>query len=185
MDILCFGDSNTYGYDPRGYFGGRYDAANRWPELLKTNLGQPVINDGANGRCIPRAAAPLPSDFESADRILIMLGTNDLLQGSKPGEAAAAMEQFLARLLAQGCRPILIAPPPMKRGEWVPTEDLITASRELAVQYALVAQRLSIPFVNTRHWDIPLAFDGVHFTEEGHRIFARRLLETLKGSEKL
>ena len=91
----------------------------------------------------------------------------------------------IARLLAQGCRPILIAPPPMKRGEWVPTEDLITASRELAVQYALVAQRLSIPFVNTRHWDIPLAFDGVHFTEEGHRIFARRLLETLKGSEKL
>ena len=22
MNIICFGDSNTYGYDPRGYFGG-------------------------------------------------------------------------------------------------------------------------------------------------------------------
>ena len=30
MNVICFGDSNTYGYDPRSYFGGRYDADNRW-----------------------------------------------------------------------------------------------------------------------------------------------------------
>ena len=34
MDIICFGDSNTYGYDPRGYFGGRYDADCRWVDIL-------------------------------------------------------------------------------------------------------------------------------------------------------
>ncbi len=32
MNIICFGDSNTYGYDPRSYLGGRYDADNRWPD---------------------------------------------------------------------------------------------------------------------------------------------------------
>ena len=32
MNIICFGDSNTYGYDPRGYFGGRYGADCRWVE---------------------------------------------------------------------------------------------------------------------------------------------------------
>ena len=27
MKVICYGDSNTYGYDPRGWLGGRYDAA--------------------------------------------------------------------------------------------------------------------------------------------------------------
>ena len=24
MNVICFGDSNTYGYDPRSYLGGCY-----------------------------------------------------------------------------------------------------------------------------------------------------------------
>ena len=34
MNVICFGDSNTYGYDPRGYFGGRYDADSRWVDSV-------------------------------------------------------------------------------------------------------------------------------------------------------
>ena len=34
MEVICFGDSNTYGYDPQGYFGGRYDADSRWMSIL-------------------------------------------------------------------------------------------------------------------------------------------------------
>ena len=30
MNVICFGDSNTYGYDPRSYLGGRYDPDSRW-----------------------------------------------------------------------------------------------------------------------------------------------------------
>ena len=37
MKILCFGDSNTYGYDPRSYFGGQYLAQHRWVDLLHRN----------------------------------------------------------------------------------------------------------------------------------------------------
>lgn len=29
MNVVCFGDSNTYGYDPRSYLGGRYVADSR------------------------------------------------------------------------------------------------------------------------------------------------------------
>ena len=50
MKVLCFGDSNTYGYDPRGFFGDRYDAEDRWPELLAQMTHWEVINLGANGR---------------------------------------------------------------------------------------------------------------------------------------
>ena len=34
MKILCFGDSNTYGYDPRSFLDDRYPADVRWnPDL--------------------------------------------------------------------------------------------------------------------------------------------------------
>ena len=51
MKLWCFGDSNTYGYDPCGFFGGRYAAP--WPALLAEKTGCQVINDGKNGRMIP------------------------------------------------------------------------------------------------------------------------------------
>ena len=31
MKLWCFGDSNTYGCDPRGFFGGRYAALQASP----------------------------------------------------------------------------------------------------------------------------------------------------------
>ena len=34
MNVICFGDSNTYGYDPRSYLGGRYDPDSRWVDIL-------------------------------------------------------------------------------------------------------------------------------------------------------
>ena len=50
MKVICFGDSNTYGYDPRGYFGGRYDADSRWVDILATETGWTISNMGQNGR---------------------------------------------------------------------------------------------------------------------------------------
>ena len=32
--LLCYGDSNTYGYDPRSYLGGWYLESIRWTALL-------------------------------------------------------------------------------------------------------------------------------------------------------
>ena len=58
MRVLCFGDSNTYGYDPRSYFGGRYPAISRWVDLLAAKTGWDVINAGENGREIPRSPGP-------------------------------------------------------------------------------------------------------------------------------
>ena len=38
MQIVCFGDSNTYGYDPRSYLGSRYPADGRWVDLLAEKI---------------------------------------------------------------------------------------------------------------------------------------------------
>ena len=37
--MLCFGDSNTYGYDPRSYLGSRYPTEERWTGILKAGVG--------------------------------------------------------------------------------------------------------------------------------------------------
>ena len=177
MRILCFGDSNTYGYDPRGFFGDRYGAGDRWVDLLEKQTGHECINAGANGREIPRNpyALRLLTEHAPVDIFLVMLGTNDLLQGASAKEAAARMETFLTPLLPHCKQILLICPPPMKRGAWVPTEELVSESNNLAEEYQLRAEKLNISFVDTRHWNIELTFDGVHFTEAGHYAFAEKL----------
>lgn len=177
MQILCFGDSNTYGYDPRGFFGGRYAAENRWVDLLAQKTGHTVVNAGANGREIPRSSCN--RKLPEADWLLVMLGTNDLLQGASPAEAAARMEAFLTVQLHCFKKILLVCPPPMKRGAWVPDEELVARSVCLAEEYRILSEKLGISFVDTRLWNVELAFDGVHFTEEGHRHFAEQLMEVL------
>lgn len=74
----------------------------------------------------------------------------------------------------------MIAPPPMRRGEWVPGQQLIDNSRTFAQCCRSLAERLGVRFADAGDWDIPMAYDGVHFTEQGHRAFAAGLLEALK-----
>ena len=181
MKILCFGDSNTYGYDPRGFFGDRYGAGDRWVDLLAKQTGHEVINAGANGREIPRNpyALRLLTEHAPVDIFLVMLGTNDLLQGASAKEATSRMEAFLTSMLPHCKQILLVAPPPMKRGAWVPTGKLVAESIRLAEEYKARAQKMNIPFVDTRSWDNELTFDGVHFTEAGHHTFAENLRKEL------
>ena len=39
---------------------------------------------------------------------------------------------------------------------------------------------LGVRFADAGDWNIPMAYDGVHFTEQGHRAFSAGLLEALK-----
>ena len=178
MKLLCFGDSNTYGYDPRGWLSDRYGPEDRWPEVLASLTGCEVINAGANGRQIPRNpyALRLLREYGPTDIFLVMLGTNDLLQGASAEEAAARMEAFLTAL---PCPMVLVTPPPMKRGAWVPEDALAEESVRLGQEYLALSGRLGIPCIDTRHWGIELAYDGVHLTEAGHRTFAEKLAAEL------
>ena len=99
-NILCYGDSNTWGYIPGGK--GRYEYAVRWTGAAQRLLGDGyrIIEEGLNGRttvfdspfdgsvlngkshlmCCLMSHAPL-------DAVVIMLGTNDLMPhglGSEP-----------------------------------------------------------------------------------------------------
>ena len=177
MNVICFGDSNTYGYDPRSYLGGRYDPDSLWVDILAMETGWSISNMGQNGREIPSAALAFPAD---TDLLIVMLGTNDLLQGRSPKQAAERLERFLAGISLDRSKILVIAPPPVKRGTWVPGQQLIADSHTFAQLCQTLAERLGIRFADAGKWDITLAYDGVHFTEQGHRAFAAGLLEVVK-----
>lgn len=91
-NILCFGDSNTYGYKPDG--SGRFDYNIRYTGVLQGLLGDNyhIIEEGCPGRTtvfndtkrpykngydyiIPCVQSHTPLDY-----LIIMLGTNDCKQ---------------------------------------------------------------------------------------------------------
>ena len=146
-------------------------------DILAAETGWTVYNMGQNGREIPSTAPAFPAD---TDLLIVMLGTNDLLQGRSPEQAAERLERFLTAVPLDRSKIMLIAPPPMTLGEWVPSQQLIDDSHTFAWRCQTLAEQLGIHFADAAKWDVPLAHDGVHFTEHGHRAFTAGLLEELK-----
>ena len=187
MTVLCYGDSNTYGYDPRSYFGDRYPAGSRWVDILSEKTGLKTVNGGENGREIPRRDEEFRQFQElltesGADFLIVMLGGNDLMRGASPETAADRMERFLSQISGlEKNRILLVGPPPKKLGAWVPDESLILDAKELCAAYERLAERIGVRFVNAGAWDIDLCYDGVHFTEKGHEAFADGMAEYLQS----
>ena len=194
--IICYGDSNTYGYDPQSLTGGRYPENIRWTGILQEKSGWLIKNHGVNGRCIPHNSSQIHffceqlrdwCKIKGTVRIWIMLGTNDLLteKGFTAEDTGNRMKKFLQVLVQQQeinnreMKVRLIAPPPVKRGAWVDEERICREAEKLDKIYSKVAEELNMDFTGTGDWEIPVAYDGVHFSQEGHRKFADKLLEIL------
>jgi lysophospholipase L1-like esterase len=135
--ILCFGDSNTWGYDPASItatHARRHGIQQRWTGVLARELGTSyrVIEEGQNGRTTihddPFNAARngrdyLPACLEShkpIDLVVLMLGTNDLKScfNLPPGEIAGGAAILARMILSSEAGPdnkapglLLICPP--------------------------------------------------------------------------
>ena len=135
--IVCFGDSNTYGHcaDPGDSRNGcdRFDESERWPRLLQARLGAgyAVAEDGLRGRttAFPDPRHENMSGLEAidgpltanapVDLLIIMLGTNDTKErlGIAPSDTADAMERLIRKARSIPCwrggtpKILLISPP--------------------------------------------------------------------------
>ena len=125
-NILCFGDSNTWGMDPQALISGRPDIRHgrdvRWPGRLQALLGSEyhIIEEGLNGRttvfhdptspgrCGIDMFPALLESHSPLDLVIIMLGTNDC----KPmlSASAAVIAMGMARLVKTAQNPMLYAP---------------------------------------------------------------------------
>ena len=185
MKLYCLGDSNTWGLDPRSPLGDRYPEP--WCDCLGKLLGQEVFCDGMNGRTIRdvcRGYSLLKTrlDREKPGLLILLLGSNDLLLSDSPDPAAAAgsMEELLSMLRADFKNlPILLLSPPAIRipGPWA------EAVRNLGAHMEGLAGAYHTDFLNLSRCSLPLAWDGVHLTEEGHRLLAHILFSVLKKTE--
>ena len=87
--LICYGDSNTYGYDPHDTNEGRYPKEVRWTGILDTETDWKVENHGVNGRSIPHTVSTVKfacqqvRDWHRKPNSVWLwqcLGTNDLLE---------------------------------------------------------------------------------------------------------
>lgn len=189
MKILCYGDSNTFGYDPRLGTSGRLPKEARWTGILDMIPGVSVVNEGLNGRTFPTARGAfrylnrILEDHADADVVTVMLGTNDLfmirhVSAEAIAERARTMFEQVPALC--GPRTILICPPYPDTLQDNYYERILYAAAQLPSHLAVEAEDAGARFLNAGEWGIPQYADDVHFTEEGHRIFAARLAEALK-----
>ncbi len=205
--ILCFGDSNTYGYDSKG---GRYGEGERWPMRLSAALGADfaVVEEGFGGRtCVyddpieggyKSGASYLPPCLMShnpLDLVILMLGTNDAKRrfGLTPvtiGEGLAQLVRLI-RLYGQdaGGQPpavLIVAPAPVEpsvlntRMAESFGEHALEVTRGLAAEYARLARLMRCAFFDAAPVAEVSSIDGVHLSRRGHARLAEALAEQVR-----
>ena len=191
--ILCYGDSNTWGYDPA--HGGRYPWEVRWTGVLQHLLGEGwrVLEEGLNGRtaAYPEPGRPYRSGVDylrpcllshlPLDGLVVMLGTNDAKYpfALSPARIAGDMDRLLrlagAVLEEQGAtaRMLLVAPAPVRAGgPFDYDESSVERIRALPALYRALAQKHGCAFLDAAGPVPEAGCDGVHFTPENHRALA-------------
>lgn len=153
--VFFYGDSNTYGYDPAFYTGGRYPRRSRWTTLLAERLEGTweVAADGMPGRMIPRAGRGADMVLDSwraempVDLFAVMLGTNDLLSMRTPDASAVAakMENLIhGAQESLAAKILLIAPPQIRFTDPSCTQPFVqgtqTYARQCLEQSTVLAQ---------------------------------------------
>ena len=193
--ILCFGDSNTWGFIPDKPFT-RYPSDIRWTGVLRRLLGNgfEVIEEGQNGRTTvwddpfgdhKNGKIYLPPCLEShaeLDLVVIMLGTNDLK--AHFGLGAAEVAQGVKCLIGlvrnscagrQGSAPdlLVVSPPPLGKLRLLAGiyGNAPVKSQDLSNQIGLITQLLDCPFMDAGEVVTSSSVDGVHWDADQHHKF--------------
>lgn len=174
--ILCYGASNTFGYDPRDPFGRPYPVV--WTDYLY-EYGFDTVNMGVPGKRIPHlkgqleSASALIDSFMPADGAIVMLGANDIFKGITPAQAALRLENFLKTCVMPEY--IIVA------GE--PVTDTGTESDDNMRKYNRMIEKMcsscGYRYADTGRKDIRVAYDGIHLSEDSQRPLAALIAQIL------
>ena len=173
--ILCYGDSNTHGYNC--HTGLRFSEEERWPCLLQKHLGDGyrVIEEGLEGRTTVfddplfeglngfSYLYPCLMTHKTIDLLIIMLGTNDVKErfGVNPGNIAKGMDRLVqkamdTKIAFRNERPniLILVPPPIEQGyelTHVAQEmgrGCAEKTKALAAEYKVVAKMKGCHFLD-------------------------------------
>jgi len=165
-NIICFGDSLTYG---TGASPGM-----DYPSRLSELVGEPVLNAGVPGDTTGRALMRLKKDVLNKDPriVLITLGGNDLKNGVPKDQAFNNLKQITLAIQAKGALVVLggIDFPLMGRGYG-------DAYLEFAKENGVVL----IPDIFAGLFgDRTLMSDSIHPNDAGYAVLARKFYDALK-----
>ena len=205
MNLLCFGDSNTYGYMPGGV--GRFDSETRYCGLLSQLLGDAwsISENGVVGRtaCFTEKERPGKNGLDdiyfavknsNPDLILLMLGTNDVKSEFNANEdiladnithlAKKALES--AKELGKNPRILIISPASISEDVFKYTdsynEKSLRVSQKLPETYNRTAKANNFLFLNANDYVNVSPFDGEHLDKTGHHSLALAISDLIKST---
>lgn len=203
--ILCFGDSNTWGYNPRTK--ERYSRNERWTGVLRQELGDgyEIIEEGLNGRTTvwedpieghksgKEYLIPCLESHQPIDLVTIMLGTNDLkkrfslfLSAFDIANSAGVLADIALR---SGSGPgggapkvLLMAPPRVgKLTEFAEMfEDAEVISRKFSQHYRQIANDHGCDFLDTSQIVTSSDIDGIHLELSEHQKLGKAVAALVK-----
>lgn len=201
--ILCYGDSNTWGYDPVTM--DRFDEETRWPRVLGRTLGRgyEVIEEGLGGRTTVwddpiegykngrEYLIPCLESHRPLDVVIILLGTNDLKKRFSLSAFDVAQGAGVLVRVVQGSqsgreglgpRVLLLAPPPIVAltvyAEMF--EDAERKSQKFSEHYERVAREMGCAYLDTSKVIVSSPLDGIHFEGEEHRKLGKAVAVKVK-----
>jgi lysophospholipase L1-like esterase len=205
--IVCFGDSNTWGYDAKTM--ERFPEGVRWTSLLAEWLGEEfqVVEEGLPGRTSvvedPLLEGvngytyihPCIMSHAPIELVIIMLGTNDTKE--RFNLTAFNIAQGIARLSLKakntsagikGKSPnvLVIAPPPIgKEYDGIVGKsmgrDCDRKSEELPMYLKELIGIQGTEFLNTNGLVSMNTIDYMHLDEKGHNLLATLVYEKIKS----
>ncbi len=177
--VVCFGDSNTWGYVP-GSEGERFPRDGRWPNQLQRLLGDEwdVIAEGVNGRTATYERAdsegrnglpyllPCLLSHAPVDAVVIFLGTNDVnfMDDERVARCVGRLVEIVRRCDAE---PYVVVPPPFDGHALTPS-----FADELDCPLIDLDGVASYPIVNG---------DVEHLDADGHAAVARAIADRLRS----
>lgn len=200
IKILCYGDSNTYGFNPLD--GSRFDEKIRWTQKLGINLGSNylIIEEGANNRTgffdnpagfdysgnrhLPKVLAK----NKEIDILVLAIGTNDLQFCYNA--TLKNIENGLENLIVTAkkyCSRIIIIPPPILRENILDgyfriqfDETSISKSKKIGKVYRKLAGIYGCEIFDINEFQKPSEEDGLHYNKIAHNIIAEKLAEFIR-----
>ena len=207
-NILCFGDSNTWGYDPETQT--RFSKNIRWTGVLQQLLGTNfnVIEEGLNGRTTNvnekeehdlgysrayRSAMDLLSILietnSPLDLIVVMLGTNDLKTNFNQSADMIAKnmrlvcESIISNDYFQSKSIILVAPTHINENSPNLLDSFVgttSASKSFSNSYKKISDDLGLFFLDASESVKTNEIDGLHWDAIQHSDFANSLFNKIK-----
>jgi len=201
--VLCFGDSNTWGFVPGT--GARYDLNTRWPGVLQGLLGPDyrVIEEGFNGRTTiwddPTVAgrngqqylAPCLGSHKPLDLVVLFLGINDLKAqfGATPEDiarGASTLIGIVARSEAGvgGANPRTLVMSPPRIGKLTQYATQFEGSKEKSAQLGACLRKVALAggceFLDAAELIVTSDADGIHLEKDAHRTLGAAVAERIR-----